>query len=65
MRTSKMDAVYSYAEAYESIEWETASAHAWDRLDMIAAEYQRDEYGWDRAKQLVDETREDVKKSSR
>lgn len=48
--------VYDYAQAFELEVWSIASSHAWDRLECIAQEHQRGEYGWDRAAELVDDT---------
>ena len=52
--------VYDYAEAFELEQWAAASEHAWARLDSIAAEHQRGEYGWERARELIDETRAEI-----
>lgn len=58
--TSRYMRVYDYSEAYVLIAWGQASGHAWDRLECIAQEYERGEYGWDRAAELVDDTVREV-----
>lgn len=57
---SKYQRVYDYSEAYSDEAWGLASGHAWDRLEAIASEYHRGEYGWARAKELVDDTKKSV-----
>lgn len=55
-RLTKYQRVYEYAQAYELVVWGEASGHAWDRLECIAQEYERGEYRWERAAELVDDT---------
>lgn len=54
---------YAYARAFESEAWGRASQSSWARLESIASEYQRGEYGWDRARALLDETVKEVRDS--
>lgn len=51
---------YDYAKAYTYIGWGMVNGHHWDRLHAIASEYDRGEYGWTRAKALLDETVADM-----
>lgn len=53
---TRYERVYAYAQAYELQVWSQASGHAWDRLEAIAQEYERGEYAWERAAELVDDT---------
>jgi hypothetical protein len=48
---------YDYARAYEDERWGTASGHAWDRLEAIAAEHQRGERDWSETRRLLDEVK--------
>lgn len=58
--TSKFERCYDYVGAYEHEWWGQASAHAWGRLEAIANEYQRGEYDWERAVELLDDTVDDI-----
>ena len=59
MRT-KYQVCYEYVGAYTRLEWGLASGHAWDRLHAIASEYERGEYGWVRAQELLDDTMHEI-----
>lgn len=52
---------YAYVSAYEDERWGRASAGHWGRLEAIAQELQRGEYGKDRAKILLSETLTDMR----
>ena len=58
--STRFEAATDYVQAYDVTAWADASGHAWDRLAAIAGEFQRREYGWDRARVLLDSTRADV-----
>lgn len=57
---SRYEACFRYARAYEDTAWETVGASAWGRLECIASEYHRGEYGWDHARKVLDETMRDA-----
>lgn len=57
---TKYQRCVDYVEPYSSEAWGYASGHAWDRLNAIASEYERGEYEWPRAKELLDDTQREV-----
>jgi hypothetical protein len=52
---NEYEKVFDYVGAYEKIFWERASVHAWNQLEMLAAEYYSDERTWDETKKLLDD----------
>lgn len=52
---------YAYVRAYEDEQWGYAAAGHWDRLDTIAREFERREYGVHRAAVLLNETLTDMR----